>query len=116
MNINTLRNTKRPGQMPLGRNEATFKEIQYRADAEGEVTGAFIHTEEFSPVYIPIFDENNYQLELLVRQLGDTATYSEEEINQYKGTKIIVWRYPREQYVNTSFNANYKEAVEDDLA
>lgn len=115
MKLNELNNTKRTAQMPVGRNEATFKEIQYRVDAENNVTGAFIHTKEFRPVFIPIFDDQNYQLDLLIDQLGEVENYSADEINKHKGAHIIVWRYVREEYTNTSFNANYKEA-EDDLA
>lgn len=116
MKLNELNNTKRVNTMPIGRNEATFKEIQYRVDSEGNVTGAFVHTKEFRPVFIPIFEEQNYQLDLLIDQLGDVETYSAEEINKHSGKKIIVWRYLREEYTNTSFNANYKEAEEDNFA
>lgn len=110
MKLNELKNMSRATEMPIGKNEVTFKEIQYREDrTTGDINGIFVHIEEYSPVFIPFFDNGqNFQLDLLLRQL-DEDSYDPEEINKHAGKKIVVHRYVREEYTNTSFNANYKD-------
>ncbi len=117
MNINELRNTVVLRSMPMGKNEVTFKEIKYRENDEGNVDGAWVYINEYRPLFIPIFDENNYQLDLLTAQLG-VESYSDLEINKAAGTKIIAHKYRREDekrqqvYTNISFNAEYTEATD----
>lgn len=89
--------------MPMGRHNVTFEGIDYRIDADGNVTGAFVRTKEYRNLFLPIFEEQNTQLDLLCDQLG-VDTYDPIEINKAKGTIIIATRYEREQYVNVSFN------------
>lgn len=89
--------------MPMGRHNVTFEGIDYRIDADGNVTGAFVRTKEYRNLFLPIFEEQNTQLDLLCDQLG-VDTYDPIEINKAKGTIIVATRYEREQYVNVSFN------------
>lgn len=105
MKISELKNMKVKPEMPLGTHEATFKRIQYRTDAEGNVNGVFVHLEEFRSLFIPFFEEDNFQLELLLRQLS-CSTLDPDEINKCEGTIIKATRYERGEYVNTSFNPN----------
>lgn len=112
MKINEFRNMKKAPEMPLGKREVVFKSLQYRVDAEGEVTGAFVHVEGFRSLFIPIFAEQNFQLDLLLGQLG-CESYDDNEINKFAGTVITVNRYERKTdtatYTNVSFNASRDE-------
>lgn len=109
MKISEIKNMKRAPEMPVGTHEATFKKIQYRTDADGNINGVFVHVEEYRSLFLPFFEQDNYQLDLLLTQLG-CDSYDPEEINQYAGTVIKVTRYIRENptggpdYTNTSFN------------
>ena len=105
MKLNEIKNMKVSAEMPLGTHEVTFKRIQYRTDAEENITGVFVHVEEYRSLFIPFFEQDNFQLDLLLRQLGCTS-YDPEEINSFAGTVIKATRYPRGQYINTSFNPN----------
>lgn len=97
--------------------EVIFQRIQYREDANKDIIGAFIHIKDYRALYIPIFEERNTQLDLLLGQLG-IKTYRESEINNCAGTKIIATRYISERngrtYTNVSFNPNpQQEEVEE---
>lgn len=116
MKLNDLKNMKRAVEMPIGKNEVVFKRIDYRVDKEtGDITGVFVHVEGYRALFIPFFDEDNFQLDLLLTQL-ECDSYDPEEINKRKGTVIIAHRYTRETpeqtYTNVSFNANYGQAEE----
>ena len=121
MKLNDLKKMKRAVEMPMGRNEVIFKKIDYRIDKETEdVTGVFVHVENYRPLFIPFFDNgDNFQLDLLLGQLG-CETYDPDEINQAAGTVIIAHKYTRETpeqtYTNVSFNANYGAEAEEVLA
>ena len=112
MKLNELKNMRRPVEMPMGTNEVVFKKIDYRTDKNtGDINGVFIHIEEYRPLFIPFFEEDNFQLDLLLNQLG-CESYDPEEINKTAGTVIIAHRYTRETpeqtYTNVSFNANFQ--------
>lgn len=112
MKISEIKNMKKAKNMPLGTEEVTFKKIQYRTDAEDNITGVFVHVEEYRSLFIPFFDNgDNYQLDLLLEQLG-VDEYDPDEINKAAGTKIKVSRYKRDEYTNTSFNPRGIEAEE----
>ena len=103
MKLNEFKNMKKAVEMPLGTHDVTFKRIQYRTDSEDNITGVFVHVEEYRSLFIPFFEEDNFQLDLLLEQLG-TNSYDPEEINKCIGTVIKATRYERGDYVNTSFN------------
>lgn len=103
MKINEIKNMKKAGEMPLGTKDVTFKRIQYRTDAEDNITGVFVHIEEYRSLFIPFFETDNFQLDLLLEQLG-CDSYDPDEINEHAGTKIKATRYERGEYINTSFN------------
>lgn len=104
MKLSELKNMQVAPEMPLGTHEVTFKRIQYRLDADMEITGVFVHVAEYRSLFIPFFSNgDNFQLDLLLRQLGCTS-YDPEEINKFEGTVIKATRYPRGEYINTSFN------------
>ena len=107
MKLNEIKNMKVMPEMPLGTHEVTFKRIQYRTDADGEITGVFVHLEEYRSLFIPFFEKDNFQLDLLLNQLGCTS-YDPEEIDKSAGTVIKATRYERVTdsgtYTNTSFN------------
>lgn len=103
MRIDEIRNMKRAAEMPLGTHEVTFKKIQYRTDTTGEINGVFVHVNEYRSLFIPFFEEDNFQLDLLLEQLG-CDSYDPEEINKFHDTKIKATRYQRGAYTNTSFN------------
>lgn len=105
MKLSEIKNMQVAKEMPLGTHEVTFKKIQYRVDTEDNITGVFVHVEEYRSLYIPFFDQDNFQLDLLLNQLGCTS-YDPDEINKFKGTVITATRYTRGQYTNTSFNPN----------
>lgn len=98
--------------MPMGKNEITFDHLEYREDADGEIKGAWIYNKEYRPLFIPIFDDNSYQLDLLTEQLG-VETYDPDEINKCVGTVIIAHKYERndekrqQTFTNVSFNPRY---------
>lgn len=108
MKINELKNMKKAPEMPLGTHEVTFKKIQYRTDADENINGVFVHIEEYRSLFIPFFEEDNFQLDLLLEQLG-CDSYDPDEINDCAGTKIKVTRYQRDVYTNTSFNPRGNE-------
>lgn len=112
MKLNAFINKPVTREMPLGKGSFTFKEIAYREDKEGEVIGAWVRSEEYRDLYIPISDENTYQLDLLTAQLG-VESYDPEVINTAAGKKVEVYRYTRGEYTNTSYNPNYRETVEE---
>lgn len=99
-------------ELALGTHKVIFSRIQYREDLDGNITGAFVHVKGYRSLFLPIFEEENFQLDLLLRQL-DEESYSEEAINSHEGTEIIVTRYPRGEYTNVSFNPNPREEVEE---
>ncbi|MBP5596735.1 MAG: hypothetical protein J6Y02_15215 [Pseudobutyrivibrio sp.] len=105
MKLNEIKNMQVAKEMPLGTHEVTFKRIQYRTDAEENITGVFVHVEEYRSLFIPFFEQDNFQLDLLLNQLG-CSSYDPDEINECKGVKIIATRYKRGEYTNTSFNPN----------
>lgn len=104
MKLNEIKNMKKAAEMPINEmKEVTFKRIQYRTDAEDNITGVFVHIEEYRSLFIPFFEEDNFQLDLLLGQLG-CESYDPDEINEYAGTVIKATRYTRGEYVNVSFN------------
>lgn len=103
MKLDALKEMKKAPEMPLGKKEVTFKKIQYRTDEEGNVNGIFVHIEEYRSLFIPFFEEDNFQLDLLLEQLG-CESYDDEEINKASGTVIVATRYERGGYINVSFN------------
>ncbi len=110
MDINTLRGMKMAAALPIGTHQVVFKKFQWRIDKDGQVKGAWIHIDGFKPLYLNYFDNNeNYQLEYLLNQLG-TDSYDDNIINEFTNTVITVTRYPKEEYINTSFNPNPKAA------
>ena len=121
MKLNELKNRTVAVEMPMGRNEVVFKRIDYRIDKETEdVTGVFVHIENYRPLFIPFFASgDNFQLDLLLTQLG-CSSYDPDEINKSAGTVIVAHRYvretPEQTYTNVSFNANYAQASADILA
>lgn len=97
--------------------EVIFQRIQYREDQAGDIIGAFVHIKDYRALYIPIFEDRNTQLDMLLNQLG-IKTYRESEINKCAGTTIIATRYETERngrtYTNVSFNPNPRsEEVEE---
>lgn len=123
MNINAIKNTKVRENLAIGTHEVAFEKIEYRVDREGNVRNAFVHIAGYRAIYLPIFDGDNFQLDLLCKQLG-AESWNDEEINEHKGTMITVHRYERENpmdpdnpFINTSFNPeSYQELLEDALA
>lgn len=111
MKISEIKNMQVAKEMPLGTEEVTFKKIQYRTDAEDNINGVFVHIEEYRSLFLPFFEEDNFQLDLLLNQLG-CSSYDPEEINKCAGTIITATRYQRGEYVNTSFNPNGPADVE----
>ena len=115
MKISEFKNMKRTPEMPEGTHEVTFKKIQYRTDAAGDINGVFVHIKEYRSLFIPFFEEDNFQLDLLLGQLG-CDSYDPEEINKYEGVIIKATRYERVTdrgtYTNTSFNPRGGEAEE----
>ena len=105
----------RTPELELGTHKVIFKGIQYREDAEGNINGAFVHIKGYRSLFLPIFEEENFQLDLLLRQLNEES-YSEEAISAHAGTEIIVTRYPRGEYTNVSFNPNPREAEVEEFA
>ena len=114
MKLNEMRKTEVVRAMPYGKNEVVFEKIEYREDENKNVNGAWVHVKDFKPLFIPIFEENNYQLDLLTEQLG-IDTYDDREINKAKGTVIIAHKYKRynealgQEFTNISFNPRYGE-------
>lgn len=113
MKLNELRKKEVKRSMPYGKNEVTFDHIEFRIDEESkEITGAFVHIKEFKALFIPIFEDNNYQLDLLTEQLG-VDSYDDREINKTTGTMIIAHKYTRmneqlqQEFTNISFNPRY---------
>lgn len=111
MKISEIKKMKVMPEMPLGTHEVTFKKIQYRTDSEMNINGVFVHIAEFRSLFIPFFEEDNFQLDLLLKQLG-CDSYDPDEINKCEGTMIKATRYPRGEYINTSFNPRGAEEVE----
>lgn len=104
MKLNELKNMTVAPEMPIDEmQEVTFKRIQYRTDADGNINGVFVHIAEYRSLFIPFFEEDNFQLDLLLNQLG-CRSYDPEEINKFEGTVIKATRYTRGDYINTSFN------------
>jgi len=110
MNINELRNKQFKKTLALGKHNVVFDHIEYRTDQHGDITGIWVHVEQFKPLFLPFFDTENFQLDLLLEQLG-VDSYDPAEINQAKGTVIICHRYERvtdtDTYTNVSFNPRY---------
>ena len=121
MKLNDLKTMRRNVEMPMGRNEVVFNRIDYRTDREtGDITGIFVHIQDYKPLFIPFFDNGeNFQLDLLLDQLGCNS-YDPDEINQHTGEVIVAHRYLRETenqtFRNVSFNANYGQDTEEVLA
>lgn len=111
MRLDNFKAMKRAAELELGTHKVVFEKIQYRTDDVGEVTGAFIHVRGFRSLFIPIFETENYQLDLLLAQLG-CDSYDDAEINKFAGKEITCTRYQRETYTNVSFNPNPREVEE----
>ena len=116
MKLSEMRKTEVVRAMPYGKNEVTFDHIEYREDEKKNINGAWIYVKEFKRLFIPIFEENNYQLDLLTEQLG-IESYDDREINKAKGTVIIAHKYTRfnealgQEFTNISFNPRYEESA-----
>jgi len=113
MKLNELKARQVKREMPMGKNTVTFEGLRYRFKDE-DITGAWIDIKEFKSLFLPIFEEENYQLDLLLEQLG-IASYDPEVINAAKGKSIIAHKYLRavedrpDPYTNISFNPRYNE-------
>lgn len=120
MKLNDLKNKSVLRAMPMGRNEITFTGINYRIDDEENITGAFINCEEYRPLFIPIFEGDNFQLDLLTEQLG-IDSYDPDQINQAVGTRIVAHKYVRfdpnrgQEFTNISFNPRYDETKQNNV-
>ena len=120
MKLNDLKNKSVLRAMPRGRNEITFTGINYRIDDEENITGAFINCEEYRPLFIPIFEGDNFQLDLLTEQLG-IDSYDPDQINQAVGTRIVAHKYVRfdpnrgQEFTNISFNPRYDESKQNNV-
>jgi hypothetical protein len=119
MKLNELTRKEVRTALAIGKHEnIIFDHIEYRTDRAGDITGIYVHVEKFKPLFLPFFDEDNYQLDLLLEQLG-IESYDPEEINKAKGTVIIVHRYERvtdkDTFVNVSFNPRYIPNNEQDI-
>ena len=118
MKLNELKARTVKKDMPMGKNNVTFEGLRYRL-RDDEITGAWVDIQEYKSLFIPIFEEENYQLDLLLEQLG-VQSYDPDVINTKKGTSIIAHKYYREvedrpdPYTNISFNPRYNENNEID--
>jgi hypothetical protein len=114
MKLNEMCQKEVRKEMPLGKNNVTFEGLRYRLKEDDEVTGAWIDIKEYKSLFIPIFEEENYQLDLLLEQL-EVTSYDPEEINKASGKRIIAHKYLRtvedrpDPYTNISFNPRYNE-------
>ena len=112
MKLNEIRKNTVTRAMPYGKNEVVFEGLEYRLDNDKNVTGAWVHIKDFKPLFIPVFEGENYQLDLLTEQLG-VDTYDDREINKCTGTCIIAHKYTRideergMEFTNISFNPRY---------
>lgn len=106
MKLEDLKNLTATKDLPLGTSKVVFDKIQYRIDQETkDIIGAFVHIKDYSSLYIPVFEEDNFQLNLLIKQLG-AKNATPDEINKCSSKEITVTRYERGEYVNVSFNPN----------
>ncbi len=121
MKLNEMRKREAVRAIPYGKNEVTFEKLEYRVNNEEEIIGAWVHIKDFKPLYIPIFEEENYQLDLLTEQLGINS-YDDREINKTAGTIIIAHKYKRydetrdTEFTNISFNPRYNAEEEVEFA
>lgn len=116
MNINELRKEIVQEEMPVGAHEVTFEKLEYKTDAEDNVTGAYIYTKEFRRIYLHFFKgkdgepEVNPNLDYLLAQLG-CQTLSDDEANQYRGVVVKATKYETVKedntYKNVSFNPSF---------
>lgn len=111
MKINELKNKTVVKALGIGKHEVIFDHLEYRTDERtGDIDGIWVHIQQYRPLFLPFFEEQNYQLDLLLEQLG-VDSYDPEEINKAAGTVIICHRYEREvnsrTYINCSFNPRY---------
>lgn len=118
MNINELKRRAFRKQLELGKHEVVFDHIEYRTDNSGDITGIWVHVQTFKPLFLPFFDNgDNYQLDLLLEQLG-VESYDPDEINQATGTCVICHKYERitdtDTFTNISFNPRYVPSEERD--
>lgn len=118
MKINEMKNIVATPELPIGETtEVTFKKIQYRVDQDDNVTGAFVHIENYKSLFIPVFDNENFQLEFLIQQL-DAESAAEDDLNACEGKTIVATRYVRRddtndrEYVNVSFNPKGASNIE----
>lgn len=120
MKLAELKNKSVLRAMPMGKNEVTFVSINYRENEHGDLDGAFINIKEYRPLFIPIFEGDNFQLDLLTEQLG-VDSYDPEEINKLTGTVIVAHKYVRfdpnrgQEFTNVSFNPRYDEAKQNNV-
>lgn len=120
MKVNEFKKEKVVRGMPLGRHEVTFDHLEYRVDENEDINGIWVHILEYRPLFIPFFEENNYQLDLLTEQLG-VDSYDPDEINKAKGTVIVAHKYERNDeirqmmFVNVSFNPRAKDTTANEM-
>lgn len=120
MKLAELKNKSVLRAMPMGKNEVTFLSINYRENEHGDLDGAFINIQEYRPLFIPIFEGDNFQLDLLTEQLG-VDSYDPDEINKTTGTKIVAHKYVRfdpnrgQEFTNVSFNPRYDETKQNNV-
>lgn len=110
MKLNELKTKEVKTALTIGKHEVVFDHLEYRTDSTGEITGIWVHVAKYRPLFIPFFDEQNYQLDLLLEQLG-VDSYDPDEINKATGTVITCHRYERvtdtDTFINVSFNPRY---------
>lgn len=124
MDIRNFMNYTVKEDLPLGNNQKVIiKEVRLNINKEeNDVKGIWVDIEgNYKPLYIPIFDEANYQLDFFMMQIGEKQP-SLEAFNKHIGDTITVHRYIRrdeesgKEYTNTSFNPKPQEDVTSMLA
>ena len=118
MNINEIKNMKKTIALPTGTYDVVFEKFEWRTDENGDVKGAWIRIKGYKPLYLTFFENNNYQLDYFLDQLG-IDDYDSDIINEHTGTVIKVRRSLRvspdgKEYINNDFNPNPKPTINAD--
>lgn len=119
MKISETKNIAVKKAMPIGRFECTFERADWvlKDGSDDDIRGMNVFTEEYTPLYIPVFDERNTQLEFFLNNIG-ASTYDLDEINSKSGAKFSVQRYEQwnaargQVFTNNNFGPRDIEVTE----
>lgn len=106
MKIKDLGTIKRKTELPTGIYKGIkVSNITVRTNEDDEVENFFLFLEDYRPLYLAVFEEDNWQLDALCEQL-ECETYAELLEEKCIGKTLNIEAVKNGQYTNIRFLRN----------